>query len=131
MVQRRKFMDLVLDEDGLHTPEGTLRVTRITRALAVRNFARADSGESPSPAGIVGGALVGGAVAGPVGLVGGALLGSTIKRKPPENEAVRRSVSVTLIFESPELGYSTMVARDRLPEAEAFVAAVKEAAGLE
>jgi len=33
-------------------------------------------------------------------------------------------------FESPGLAYSTTVSRDRVEEAEAFVAAVKEAAGL-
>jgi len=37
MVQHRKFMDLVLDEEGLHTPDGVLTLNGITRADIIRN----------------------------------------------------------------------------------------------
>jgi len=131
MVQHRKFLSMALDEDGLHTPDGVLVLSRITRADVTRNRSR-DFGETGSEsygAGILGGALIGGAIAGPLGAVGGGLLGSTVKRDS-DGGGVPRTVSATLIFESPDLAYSTTVARDRVDEAEAFVAAVKVAAGL-
>lgn len=128
MVQHRRFLDMALDDEGLHTPDGTLRLSSITRAEVVRNFSRSVGTESgTSAAGVTGGALVGGLLAGPVGVLGGGLLGSTIKRDR-RVEGVPRSTSATLIFESPELAYTVTVSRDRLVEAEGFVAAVKQAA---
>lgn len=129
MVQHRKFLDMSLDEEGLHTPDGTLRLSSVTRAEVVRNFSRSggETESGASAAGVAGGALLGGILAGPVGILGGGLLGSTIKRDR-HVEGVPRSTSATLIFESPELAYSVTVSRDRLVEAEAFVAAVKQAA---
>ena len=38
MVQHRKFMDLVLDEQGLHTPDGVLALDRITKVDIILNF---------------------------------------------------------------------------------------------
>lgn len=130
MVQHRKFMELALDDEGLHTPDGTLELPRITRAEVVRHRSRdlGGSGSESSPTGIVGGALLGGAIAGPVGLVGGGLLGSTIEREGSGSADVPRTVSASVIFESPDLAYSMTVTRDRVEEAEAFVAAVKGAA---
>jgi hypothetical protein len=132
MVQHRTFMDLALDDDGLHTPDGTLQLDAMTRAVVVRHFIR-DAGEGhsvASPAGVVGGALLGGAIAGPAGLIGGALLGSTVKREASGADGIPRTVSASVILESPELAFSTTVGRDRVEEAEAFVRAVKDAAGL-
>jgi hypothetical protein len=105
----------------------------MTRAEVVRHRARdmGGSGSQYSPAGVVGGALLGGAIAGPIGLVGGGLLGSAIGRERSDSTGVPRTVSASVILESPELAYSMTVARDRVEEAEAFVAAVKAAAGLE
>jgi len=130
MVQHRRFLDMTLDEGGLHTPDGVLPLSSITKVSAVRNFSRVGGGmeSGPSGAGVVGGALLGGAIAGPVGVLGGGLLGSTIKRDR-QTERVPRSTSVTLLFESPELAYTTTVSRDLMVEAEAFVAAVKKAIG--
>lgn len=127
MVQHRKFLDMTLDDAGLHTPDGTLSLSSITRAEIVRNYSRDSGGteSGPSAAGVAGGALIGGVLAGPVGLLGGGLLGSTIKRDR-RVEGVPRSTSATLIFESPTLAYTVTVSRDRLVEAEGFVAAVKQ-----
>ena len=131
MVQHRKFMDLALDEEGLHTPDGVLTLNEITRADIIRNRSRdyGGSGYDTSGTGILGGALLGGAIAGPIGAIGGGLLGSTYERESG-NGGFPRTISATLIFESPDLAYSTKVSRDRVEEAQAFVAAVKGAAGL-
>ncbi|MDP2181705.1 MAG: hypothetical protein Q8K99_03955 [Actinomycetota bacterium] len=131
MVQHRKFMNLALDDEGLHTPDGVLDLSQLTRVDVIRNRQRERSGGSsePSGAGVLGGALLGGAIAGPLGAVGGGILGSRA-RYGDDDEHIPRTVSATLIFESPELAYSTTVQRDRAEEAEAFVAAVKDAAGL-
>jgi hypothetical protein len=130
MVQHRKFMDLALDEEGLHTPDGVLALKGITRADIIRNRTRDYGGSGyDTGAGILGGALIGGAIAGPLGAIGGGLYGSTAKRESG-NGGIMRTTSATLIFESPDLAYSTKVSRDRVEEAQAFVAAVKKAAGL-
>lgn len=128
MVQHRKFLDMALDDEGLHTPDGTLHLSSITKAEAVRNFSHSGGGteSGTSAAGVAGGALVGGLLAGPVGMLGGGLLGSTIRRDH-HVEGVPRSTSATLIFESPELAYTVTVSRDRLVDAEGFVDAVKQA----
>jgi len=128
MVQHRRFMELALGEDGLSTPDGIMKLRWITRAEIIRNRSR-DHGArdiGTSGAGVAGGALIGAVIAGPVGALGGGLLGSTIKRES-SGSGVPRTVSATLIFESPDLAYSTVVSRDRVRDAEAFVAAVKNA----
>lgn len=56
------------------------------------------------------------------------LYGSTPERDSGNN-AIMRTTSVTLIFESPVLAYATKVSRDQVEEAQAFVDAVKGAAG--
>ncbi|MDO9107710.1 MAG: hypothetical protein Q7U89_01790 [Coriobacteriia bacterium] len=129
MVQHRKFMDLALDEEGLHTPDGVLGLQAITRVEVIRNRSRdhGGTGFETSGAGVLGGALLGGAIAGPLGAIGGGLFGSSVKRESGD-DSIPRTVSATLIFESPDLAYSTTVPRDRVEEAEAFVAAVKGAA---
>jgi len=129
MVQHRKFLNMALDDEGLHTPDGTLSLSTITKAELVRNFSHSGgSAESGiSGADVAGGALVGGLLAGPVGVLGGALLGTAIGSDGPV-EGAHRSTSATLIFESPVLAYTVTVSRDRLVEAEGFVVAVKQAA---
>jgi hypothetical protein len=131
MVQHRTFMEFVLDDAGLHTPDGVLSLRSITRADIRRNRSR-DYGEGAtetSGAGVVGGALLGGALLGPVGALAGGLLGSSVKRKS-DDVIVPRTVSATVTFESSELAYSSLIPRDRIEEGEEFVAAVKGAAGL-
>jgi len=131
MVQHRTLDDLTLDDDGLHTPDGTFGLRSLTRADAVRHRAVPAGGESSeySAADTLGGALIGGALAGPLGAVAGGVLGSS-RRHASYSEGVPRTVSVSLMFESPELAYVKRVGRDRVEEAEAFVAAVRAAAGL-
>ena len=136
MAQTRTFLDLVLDEEGLHTPDGILGISRITGAEVVRHrsgdagVGGGGGGSYASHAGGVGGALLGGAVAGPIGFIGGGLLGSAIDREDSDETSVPRTVSATVTFDSPDLVYTTMVDRERVEDAEAFVAAVKKAAGL-
>lgn len=132
MVQHRTLDDLTLDDDGLHTPDGTFDLRSLTRADAVRHRAVPADGESSeySAADTLGGALLGGAIAGPLGAVAGGVLGSRSRHASSYSEGVPRTVSVSLMFESPELAYVKRVGRDRVEEAEAFVAAVRAAAGL-
>jgi hypothetical protein len=131
MVQHRTFMEMRLDDEGLHTPDGVFKLESMTKAVIVRNRVRpTDAGGSEyAPADAVGGALIGGAIAGPIGFIGGGLLGSSIRHKH-ESDSVPRTVSASLMFESPEAAYVTRVSRDRVEEAEAFVKAVREGAGL-
>ena len=137
MALHREFLNLVLDDEGLHTPEGTLVLSRISKAELIRESVdepgnEQGSGASRTYGGVVGGALVGGAVAGAAGAVGGALLGSTLDHDQPteEEEDVHRTVGATVQFASPELAYSTTVRVSRVQEAQEFVEAVQEAAGL-
>jgi len=132
MVQHRRFMDLALDDEGLHTPDGTFPLADMTKAELKRLRRRAanDGAYDPSVEGTVGGALLGGAIAGPLGFIGGGLLGSRIPADRSDSTGVPRTVSATMSFESPDLAYVTRVERDRIDEAEAFVAAVRSAAGL-
>jgi len=131
MVQHRKFMALTLDEDGLHTPDGVLALNRINKVDIILNFSQNqhEKGCENAGAGILGGTLLGGAIAGPFGAIGGGLLGSAASYESGDDD-YPPPTSATLIFESPELAYSTRVSRDRVEEAQAFVAAVQEAAGL-
>lgn len=133
MVQRRKFMDLALDDEGLHTPDGDFKLSEMTKAEVRRNRRR-DAGDyvsEPSAGGAIGGALLGGALAGPIGFVGGGILGSQAYGEHSGSSGVPRTVSASVMFESPVLAYVTRVGRDRVEDAEAFVAAVKAAAGLD
>lgn len=132
MVQHRRFDDLALDDDGLHTPDGTFDLRSLTRADAVRHRAvpASDGSSDYSVADTLGGALLGGAIAGPLGAVAGGVLGSRTRHASDDLGGVPRTVSASLMFESPELAYVTRVGRDRVEEAEAFVAAVRTAAGL-
>jgi hypothetical protein len=81
-----RFAELVLDENALHTPKGTMPLSEITRAEFVREVVSDGPGvstsESSVPA-VVGGAIVGGALLGTAGAVAGGLLGSTVKYDVP------------------------------------------------
>ncbi len=131
MVQHRKFMNLALDEEGLHTSDGVLALHRITKADIILNFSpdHRERGSENSGAGILGGALIGGAIGGTFGAIGGGLLGSASSYESGDGDWPR-ATSATLIFESPDLAYSTTVSRNRVEEAQAFVAAVQKAVGL-
>ena len=130
MVQRREFLDLVLDDEGLRTPDGVLALADLTRAEVVRHRSRDAGTPRNSYSAEAAGAIVGGSLYGPVGFVGGALLGGAIARDDAAGTGVPRTVSATLSFESPALSYSRTVGKDQAADAEAFVSAVKRATGL-
>jgi len=130
VVQHRRFLDMALDDEGLHTPDGLIALTALTKAEAVRHRSRGGATADTSYGGTVGGALLGGAVAGPLGFVGGGLLGRAVTRENRDDTGIPRTTSATVMFESPELAYAQTVGKDQVEEAEAFVAAVKKAAGL-
>lgn len=132
MAQHRRFMDLALDDEGLHTPDGDFVLSDMTKAEVVRHRSRDSGGygSEPPAGGAIGGALLGGALAGPIGFIGGGILGANAYGGHEEPTGVPRTVSASVMFESPDLAYVTRVGRDRVEEAEAFVAAVKAAAGL-
>lgn len=132
MVQHRRFMELALDDEGLHTPDGTFRLSDMTKVEVkrIRRSESRDGGYAPSVEGAAGGALLGGALAGPLGFIGGGLLGSRIHGDRSDATGVPRTVSATIILESPDLAYIARVDRDRVEEAEAFIGAVRAAAGL-
>jgi hypothetical protein len=130
MVQHRKFLDLALDEAGVHTPDGLFDLASLTKAEVVRHRSRPGQEPADSYGGAVGGALLGGAVGGPLGFVGGGLLGRAIARDNADDTGVPRTTSATVLFESPALAYTLLVGKDQVSDAEAFVAAVKAAAGL-
>jgi len=136
MVPHREFLNLVLDDEGLHTPEGILVLSRMNKAELIRESVddsqtAQSSPDSRSYGGVVGGALVGGAVGGAAGAVGGALLGSTLDKDDGDGEEdVHRTVGATIQFASPELAYTTTVRVSRVQEAQEFVEAVQQAAGL-
>ena len=134
MVQQRTFLDLMLDDEGLHTPDGLIDLSQLTSAEVVRHRSRGEAEEYHSGygshAGAIGGALVGGALAGPAGFLGGGLLGSTFDGERGDSDSVPRTVSATVRFDSPSLSYMTEVDRADAVDAEEFVKAVKKAAGL-
>jgi hypothetical protein len=134
VTQHRTFLDLTLDDEGLHTPEGIIVTSQITCAEVVRHRSRAEAEayhyEYAAHAGTIGGALVGGALAGPAGFLGGGLLGSAFNGGHEEADPVPRTVSATVRFESPTLAFAMTVDRADAVDAESFVSAVKKAAGL-
>ena len=131
MIQHRTFLDVTLDDDGLHTPDGVIALADITRGEVVRHRSRDAGSPHDSYNGEVTGAIVGGTLGGPVGFLTGAVLGGAIARDDADYASVPRTVSATMSFESPALAYSRTVGKDQAVDAEAFVAAVKKAAGLE
>jgi hypothetical protein len=134
VTQHRTFLDLTLDDAGLHTPEGVIELSQLSCAEVVRHRSRAEAEayhyEYAAHAGTIGGALVGGALAGPAGFIGGGLLGSAFNEHHEDADPVPRTVSATVRFESPTLAYAVTVDRSEAVDAETFVNAVKKAAGL-
>ena len=125
----KRFMDLLLDDDTLHTPEGTMPLSEITRAEFVRDVVSDGPGPSTqrtSAPAVIGGAIVGGALLGTAGAIGGGLLGSTVKEEaagPPRFH----TASVKIVFETQSLVFSIDIPRDRETEAYNFVRAVQKA----
>ena len=110
-----EFMGLTLDGEALHTPEGSMSLSEITRAEFVRDVVR--DGEHPgtqqtSAPAVAGGAVVGGALLGGVGAVAGGLLGSTVKEDVPGRPRLKTQ-SVKLVFETGAAEYSLDIPRDK------------------
>jgi len=115
MSAAKNFMGLVLDDEGLHTPDGTFALRELTRAEFVRDVQRAGSGASTtetSGGAVAGGAVLGGVLLGPVGAVGGALLGSSVKRQEA-GAPVYATKSVQLVFETATGGFSLDIPRSQ------------------
>ena len=130
MARNERFMDLLLDDDALHTPEGTMGFSEIKRAELVRDVVSDGPGPSShrtSAPAVIGGAIVGGALLGPAGTVGGGLLGSTVKEEVPGAPRFH-TASVKIVFETDGLTVSRDVPRDEETEAYNFVRAVRKAA---
>jgi hypothetical protein len=123
------FEDLVLDSEGLHTPEGIMALGDLTRAEFVRDIVReehASSSTEMSAEAVVGGALVGGALLGTAGAIGGALLGSTVTDDVPGHRAVE-SNTVRLVFETDSASYLMDVPREKEMDAYNFAGKVQRA----
>ena len=129
MEDRTEFMGLVLDNEALHTPEGSMPLGDMTRAEFVREVVRDGEGpsseETSAPA-VAGGALIGGALFGGAGAVGGALLGSTVKSEVPGTPTYRTS-SVKLVFETDSAAFEMGIPRDQEVAAQKFAKAAKRA----
>lgn len=130
MTQHHEFLDLVLDDEGLHTPDGVIALADLTAAEVVRHRSRDGGTPRDSYNAEVAGAVLGGAAYGVAGVIGGALLGNALARDNAAGTGVPRTVSATMTFVSPGRTYSRTVDRIHASDAEAFVAAVKQAAGL-
>ena len=131
-MRRSEFMQFVLDDDALHTPEGlidpqTIRVARIDR---VRVGGHHEEEASLSPQAIAGGALSGGIIAGPAGAVAGALMGSYIKELEPEEE-MPRTISATLRIETDTRDWNVEIPLGQIGAAEDFAAEVRRASGVQ
>ena len=124
-----RFANLVLDETGLHTPNGTMPLSEITRAEFAREVVSDGPGESTqqtSAPAVVGGAVVGGVLLGGAGAVAGGLLGSTVKEDVPAAPKWRTN-SVKIIFETEDLVYAMDIPREQETEANHFAQAVRKA----
>lgn len=120
-----EFRDLVLDEEGLHTPVGLMPLAEIKRAEFLRDIVSDGYGpEQTSAPAVVGGAVAGGVMFGAAGAVAGGLLGSTVKEEGPER---LKTQSVQLIFETDALSYREDIAREDEGGAITFADTVKSA----
>ena len=132
-MKHAEFKELRLDKEGLHTPSGLMALSDISTADFHRNTvaqAATPGTQTASPAGVVGGAVIGGVVAGPVGAVAGGLVGSAIKTDSPGEPGYERTISATITFKSADLEYTSEVQVFDVGDAEEFVADVRRAAGL-
>jgi hypothetical protein len=123
--EHAEFMGLVLDDQGLHTPEGDMPLGDIKRAEFLRTLVSDGHGpdETSVPA-VIGGAVVGGAVFGAAGAVVGGLAGSTVKE---EGDEKLRTAAVQLIFETDALDFVMDIPRDQEGAAYTFSESVKKA----
>ena len=124
-----RFMDLLLDDDTLRTPEGTMPLSEITRAEFVRDVVSDGPGPSTqrtSAPAVIGGAIVGGALLGTAGAIGGGLLGSTVKEDVPDRPHYHTN-SVEIVFQTDDLTYSMDISREHEMDANNFVKAVRKA----
>ena len=132
-MKHAEFKELRLDTEGLHTPSGLMALSDISTADFTRHTV-AEPGtpgsRTASPAGVVGGAVIGGVVAGPVGAVAGGLVGSAIKTDSPGEPGYDKTISATMAFKSSDLEYTSEVQVFDVSDAEEFVADVRRAAGL-
>ena len=130
MNQPMRFAELLLDDDTLHTPAGTMPLSEVTRAEFLREVvsdgSAASTTQTSAPA-VAGGAIVGGALLGPAGAVAGGLLGSTVKEDVPGTPKWRTQ-SVKIVFETANLLYSMDIPREQEMEANHFAKAVRSAA---
>ncbi len=132
-MKHKTFKELELDSEGLRTPSGVMALGDLSTADFHRNTV-AEPGtpgsQTASPAGVVGGAVIGGVVAGPVGAVAGGLVGSAIKTDSPGEPGYNMTTSATISFKTTALEYTTEVPVFDVEDAEEFVAEVRSAAGL-
>lgn len=129
MSRIERFADLLLDEDALHTPVGSMPLSEITRAEFVRDAVvggAGPGGQETSVEAVAGGAVVGGALFGTAGAVVGGLVGSTVKEEVPGRHHIHTN-SVTLVFETPGLAFSMDIAREQEVDADRFARAVRRA----
>lgn len=129
MSGRAEFMNLVLDDQVLHTPEGAMEISDLTCADFVRDVVRGDAGpdgQETSPGAVLGGAAVGGELFGAVGAVGGAIAGSTYKEDVPATREVK-SNTVQLVFKTATNSYTMYVPHDAEEDAYDFVDEVNKA----
>jgi len=125
-----RFKDLTLDDEGLHTPDGLMRLSEITAAEFARSTVR-EPGTSPaetSVPGVVGGAVIGGVVAGAAGAVAGGLIGSTIETETGGEDPYERTTSGRIAFATADATYSADIPVFDVEAAEAFVGKVRAAA---
>lgn len=128
MTDRAQFQDLVLDSEGLHTPEGLMPLGQLTKASFLRDLDKQDaetSGGGTNVAAVAGGAVVGGVLLGVPGAVGGAVIGAEVGQEPAVQRP--RSSTVELVFETNGTAYRRDVAREDEHEAYSFVQDVKKA----
>jgi hypothetical protein len=132
-MKHKTFKELELDSEGLSTPSGVMALGDLSSADFHRNTVAEPStpgSRTASPAGVVGGAVIGGVVAGPVGAVAGGLVGSAIKTDSPGEPGYNMTTSATMSFKTAALEYTTEVPVFDVEDAEEFVAEVRSAAGL-
>lgn len=130
---RKVFQQLKLDDVGLHTPSGLMPLDRIAQATFVRNT-EAEGAEAPTDSnapGIVGGAIVGGVIAGAAGAVVGGVVGSHVTTETGGSAAYALTTSADISFAADDVAYSTRVDVFDVEAAEEFVQEVRRAAGLE
>jgi outer membrane lipoprotein SlyB len=128
MSQNARFLDLSLDEAGLHTPDRTMPVADLVKAAFIRDLDKEDAqsyGGGPSAGAVVGGAVAGGIVAGVPGAIGGALIGGAVSDEEPHR--TYRGSTVQIVFATKSTTYRRPIEREDEHAAYEFVEHVKRA----